>query len=109
MKTSSAQHSVQEDATSARSFLNSTAFCSIFAVVMLLSLWTFSQTLPAEVKRKVYLRAGPSMTTPKGTLLQPGDQLQILELQPSNDFYRVQTEDGDEGWVGAGNISLKQQ
>ncbi|MDP9266869.1 MAG: SH3 domain-containing protein [Acidobacteriota bacterium] len=45
----------------------------------------------------------------KKVLLRPGDELQILDSQPRDGFYQVQTEDGDEGWVAARNISIKEQ
>ncbi len=72
-----------------------------------LAVVSFAQDQTAEVKRKVYLRSGPSMTEQKKTLLQPSDVLQILGPHPTGDFYHVQTEDGDEGWVAARNISIK--
>src|SRR5437660_1144165 len=81
----------------------------VFFFVACSAIWSFAQNPTAEVKRKVYLRDGPSMTEKKGTLLQPGDELQVLEPQSNNDFYHVQTEDGAEGWVAARNISIKQQ
>ncbi|MDP9266932.1 MAG: SH3 domain-containing protein [Acidobacteriota bacterium] len=49
------------------------------------------------------------MTTQMKVRLLPGDELQILDSQPQDGFYRVQTEDGDEGWVAARNISIEQR
>jgi len=80
-----------------------------FLLFTCFAIGSLAQTPTAEVKKKVYLRSGPSMTDQKKTLLQPSDVLQILEPQPTSDFYHVQTEDGDEGWVAARNINIKQQ
>jgi len=82
---------------------------AVSLLLICLSIGATAQNPTAEVKRKVYLRSGPSMEEQKRTLLKPGDELQILELQPTSDFYHVQTEDGDEGWVAARNISIKQE
>src|SRR4051812_38272159 len=81
----------------------------ILLITLGLTVGAASQNLAADVKRKVNLRSGPSMTTPKKLLLLRGDELQILETQTQNGFYHVQTEDGDEGWVSAKNISIRQQ
>lgn len=72
------------------------------------TIWSFAQNPTAEVKRRVDLRNGPSMSDKSVFPLQPGDQVEILDLQTQNDFYRVQTEDGHEGWVAARNITIKQ-
>src|SRR4051812_1115694 len=83
----------------------------IFALLFILSFTsgTLAQNPAAEVKRKVNLRSGPSMTTQKKVVLQRGDELQVLELQAHDGFYHVQTEDGYEGWVAAKNISIKEE
>jgi len=49
------------------------------------------------------------MTSQRVFALQPGDEVTLLDPQPQDDFYHVQTEDGHEGWIAARNVTIKQQ
>jgi len=81
----------------------------VFFFVFCSTIWSLAQNQTAEVKRRVDLRSGPSMSAQRVFPLQPGDEVQIIDSQPTDDFYHVQTEDGHEGWVAARNITIKQQ
>jgi hypothetical protein len=61
----------------------------------------------AEPTRNVRLRPTPSTDKKPLMVLRPGDELQLLEKEPTNGFYHVQTEDGTEGWVSARYINVK--
>lgn len=60
----------------------------------------------AVVKRSVNLRSDPSANKPAITLLRPPDEVELIETEPSNGYYHVRTEDGQEGWVWGKNIQL---
>ncbi len=42
-------------------------------------------------------------------VLGPGEELQLLEATPTNGFYHVQIQEGDEGWVSVRYVSVKPQ
>jgi|SRR5215469_6024115 len=61
----------------------------------------------AVVKRDVNLRSDPSTTNDPIVLLTPPAQLQLIETDPTNGFYHVKTNDNQEGWVWARNVTIQ--
>jgi len=57
----------------------------------------------------VRLRTAPSTDNKALMVLRPGEELQLLESTPTNGFYHVQTQEGDEGWVSVRYVSIKPQ
>jgi uncharacterized protein YgiM (DUF1202 family) len=51
------------------------------------------------VKRNVNLRSDPSNGSPAITLLRPPDVIELIDIDASNGYYHVRTEDGQEGWI----------
>lgn len=68
-----------------------------------------AQNPTAVVKRAVYLRNSASANDKSFVLLKPRDELELLDQQPTNDFLHVRTQDGKEGWVKAGNVTIREQ
>ena len=68
-----------------------------------------AQVQEALATHNVRLRADPSTDNKPLMLLRTGDELQLLDSGPTNGFYHVQTQEGDEGWVSARFVSLKPQ
>lgn len=60
----------------------------------------------AAVKRNVNLRNDPSSANPPIRLLTPPMELTVLDLAPSNRYYRVETPQGEQGWVWGNNIEI---
>lgn len=60
----------------------------------------------ASVKRNVHLRAEPTTASKSIVILKPGDELQLIDDNPTDGFYHVRTDDGDEGWVWSKNVSI---
>lgn len=58
------------------------------------------------VVRNVNLRRDPSISQPPIRLLRPPDKVDLLEPQPTNDYYHVRTEDDEEGWVWIRNVRI---
>ncbi len=59
------------------------------------------------VKRNVNLRSDASTNTKPITLLTPPAQLTLLDPDKQNGFYHARTSSGQEGWVWAKNVTLK--
>jgi hypothetical protein len=59
-----------------------------------------------EVARNVNLRPDPSGTQAPIRLLLPGDELELLENQKTNNYFHVRTEDDKEGWVWSANVHI---
>lgn len=69
----------------------------------------FSLALPAQVatvKRNVNLREGPSTQHKIIRLLEPSEELQVLDLTPTGGYYNVVTVEEEEGWVWERNITI---
>ncbi len=60
----------------------------------------------AEVRRKVYLRNSPDVKDKSLILLEPGDEIELVDKAPTDGFLHVRTEDGEEGWVKEQNITV---
>jgi hypothetical protein len=81
---------------------------ALLAFSLIFTVTTNSQNLPeADVTHNVNLRVDPSTTKPPIVLLVPPDKVQLLEEQPTNGYYHVRTQDGDEGWVWGKNITIE--
>lgn len=57
----------------------------------------------------VRLRPAPSTDNKALMVLRPGEELQFLEPTPTNGYYHVQTQEGNEGWVSVRYVSIKPQ
>ena len=66
-------------------------------VITVLSASAFAQT--AEISRKTVLRKSPSKTGASVRTLEKGEEVEILDATPQNEFVRVETEDTLQGWV----------
>lgn len=62
----------------------------------------------ATVTRNVNLRPDPSTNNDPVTRLEPHTQLQLIEPHQTAGFLYVKTNDGQEGWVWAKNVTLSQ-
>jgi uncharacterized protein YgiM (DUF1202 family) len=58
----------------------------------------------AVVTRNVNLRTGPSGTSAVIRLLEPPDELTILDPEKVNGYYEVRVAGGERGWVWARNV-----
>src|SRR5713101_704656 len=77
-------------------------------LAMLLLLWAGLATAESAVVRKnVHLRADPSIRHTPIATLRPFVELELLEPKPTNGFYHVRTDSGQEGWVWGQNIKIK--
>lgn len=61
------------------------------------------------VTRNVNLRTGPSTSFSIIELLQPTDELMLLEPDKTSNYYHVQTIGGDVGWVWGNNVRVIEQ
>lgn len=74
---------------------------------VLFLLWTSLATAQtAVVKHNVNLRSDASTDSDIIELLKPEAQLQLVEPDQTNGFYRVTAADGKDGWVWARNIKV---
>src|SRR5882724_1321566 len=60
----------------------------------------------AEVVRNVNLRSDPSSSNGPIRLLEPPEVLTLLETAKTNGYYRVRTDQNEEGWVWARNVEV---
>ena len=61
----------------------------------------------AKVTRNVYLRPEPSTSNTPIKKLLPPDELELIQADPVDGYYRVRTvEDEEEGWVWGRNIRI---
>ena len=79
----------------------------LFSLVLLL-LFAMTATFAQQtaVKRNVILRRDSSVASQPLAHLKSGATLTLLDTARRNGFYHVRTEDGQEGWVWARNISV---
>jgi hypothetical protein len=80
----------------------------LFSLVLLLLFaitTTFAQR--TTVKRSVILRRDSSTASQALEHLKSGATVTLLDTARQNGFYHVRTEDGQEGWVWARNISVQ--
>lgn len=75
----------------------------LYLVASTLSHQAIAQDLLVE--RRVNLRRDPSTDQPPIRLLEPGARLELLEPSPQLGFYRVRTEDDEEGFVWMRNVT----
>src|SRR5260370_18499204 len=66
-----------------------TVFCSV--------VYCQSQT-EAEVTRNANLRSDPSSSNKPIGRLVPPDRVELLSAEPTDGYYHVRTEEGEEGW-----------
>jgi hypothetical protein len=64
---------------------------------LLLAASAFGET--AVVRRNVHLRETPSTAARSIRILEPPEEVDVLDAAPQDGFVRVETEDGLEGWV----------
>jgi hypothetical protein len=62
----------------------------------------------AVAKRNTYLRQGPSGSDKIVILLKTGDEMELIEPGQTANYYHVHTLDGDEGFVYAKNVTVKE-
>ena len=60
----------------------------------------------ATVERNVNLRNDPSTSQPPIRLLKPPTILGLLDLDPSNGYYHVETANNEQGWVWGPNVRI---
>src|SRR5712692_5245743 len=62
----------------------------------------------AEViaKNRATVRKDPSTQHRPIAVLLPGEHVDLLEPTPTNGYYHVRTEEGDEGWVYSRNVQI---
>lgn len=58
------------------------------------------------VERNVNLGRDPSTSQPEIRLLEPPEELDLLEPQRTKSYYHVRTEDGDSGWVYSARVRI---
>ena len=58
------------------------------------------------VERNVNLRPDPSTSQPAIRLLEPPEELELLESERTNGYYHVRTDAGEEGWVWSARVRL---
>ena len=71
----------------------------IFLVVLSLAAYSQNPAGEAEVKSNANLRSDPSSLNKPIGHLSPSDTVELLSTEPTNGYYHVRTEEGDEGWV----------
>ena len=81
---------------------------AVLAFVVLFAQICLAQSTTAVVKRNTYLREGPSSTDKKIVLLKAGEELELLEPEAKDNYYHVQTQDGEEGFVSSRNVTVKE-
>lgn len=67
-----------------------------------------AQTQNAAVKRNTYLREGPSTSDKIIVLLKVGDELELVDSEPTDNYYHVRTLDGEEGFAYSKNVTVKE-
>ncbi len=60
----------------------------------------------AEVRRNSNLRPEPSMAQPPLRLVVPPEKVEVPGLIRQNGYYKVRTEQGEEGWLWARNLRI---
>ena len=60
----------------------------------------------AIVIKRATMRSDPSTNHRALLTLQPRTDVELLELTPTNGYYRVRTEEGNEGWVYSRNLEI---
>jgi hypothetical protein len=68
--------------------------------ILLLTILTLSAfASQGVVKRASNLRPDPSSAQKPIGKLQPSDEVEVLDSEPTNGYYHVRTDDGKEGWI----------
>jgi hypothetical protein len=80
----------------------------IFTLLLFCAALGSAQTQNAVVKRNTYLREGPSGGDKKIILLKTGDELELVDPEPTEDYYHVRTLDGAEGFAYSKNVTLQE-
>ena len=78
-------------------------------IVIVISILVF--TIPCAAKEAVVthhatLRSDPSSQHRPILILQAGEDVDMLEAQPTNKYYHVRTADGTEGWIYSRNLEI---
>src|SRR5215467_7664055 len=60
----------------------------------------------AIVKKHATLRQDPSTAREPKATLQAGEDVELIEAQPTQGYYHVRTNEGDEGWVYSRNLEI---
>jgi uncharacterized protein YgiM (DUF1202 family) len=79
----------------------------VIALVLLSAAFASAQTQNAAVKHNTYLRQGPSVDDKKVLLLKTGDELELIDPAPTDNYYHVRTLDGEEGFAYVKNVTVK--
>ena len=79
----------------------------IFTWLLFLAVTGFAQTENAVAKRNTYLREGPSTKNKIIILLKAGDELELIDPEPTQNYYHVRTMDGEEGFAYTKNVTVK--
>jgi hypothetical protein len=79
----------------------------VIALVLLSAAFASAQTQNAAVKHNTYLRQGPSVDDKKVLLLKTGDELELIDPAPTENYYHVRTLDGEEGFAYVKNVTVK--
>jgi hypothetical protein len=79
----------------------------IFAVLALFSVVAGAQTQIAVAKRNTNLREGPSTSDKIILLLKTGEELELIDPEPTQNYYHVRTTEGEEGFAYAKNLTVK--
>ena len=66
------------------------------------------QAQDASVKHNTYLREGPSSSDKVVILLKAGDELELIDPSPTDNYYHVRTLDGEEGFAYSKNLTVKE-
>jgi hypothetical protein len=60
----------------------------------------------AIVKHRATLRNDPSTQHPPVGILEPDEDVELIEPNPTANYYRVRTGEGEEGWIYARSIEI---
>ena len=79
-------------------------------LLVLVLLWTsFATAHTATVTRSVNLRSDASTDSDIIEKLSPGTELQLVDHDKTNGYYRVTAPDGQDGWVWGRNVRVQAQ
>jgi uncharacterized protein YgiM (DUF1202 family) len=60
----------------------------------------------AIIKKRATLRQDPSTEREPKAMLQAGEDVELVDAQPTHGYYHVRTNEGDEGWVYSRNLEF---
>jgi hypothetical protein len=82
--------------------------CLLVSLLFFSAVLGAAQTQNATVKRNTYLREGPSTSDKIIILLKVGDELELVDPEPTDNYYHVRTLDGEEGFAYSKNVTVKE-